>query len=68
MTAAQFRAWLDRHFPFHASRSNGSKRTGGGMAEAAEYLKLSVRAVRDKRDGRSPITERDLVFIERKKR
>jgi hypothetical protein len=59
MTLAEFRAWLDQHFPGHDQRGHPGKGISGALARAAALLGLSIRSVERKRDGTLPITARD---------
>jgi hypothetical protein len=59
MTAAEFRAWLDQHFPGHDRRGRPGKGNSGALPRAATFLGLSIRSVGRKRDGKLPITARD---------
>jgi hypothetical protein len=65
MTAAEFRAWLDQHFPGHDRRGHPGKGNSGALARAAALLGLSIRSVERKRDGKLPITARDEMLIKR---
>jgi hypothetical protein len=59
MTAAEFRAWLDQHFPGHNRPGHPGKGNSGALARAAALLGLSIRSIERKRDGKLPITARD---------